>query len=76
MRRRRRRGVAMATGGRDDGGRENVEKEEERRQEEDETETPVDRQLQRRHDLSLSRVNKFLLSSGKVKKRRKRGKVF
>lgn len=51
---RRRRGVAMATGGRDDGGREDVEKEEERSQEEDETETPVDGQLQRRHDRSLS----------------------
>lgn len=58
----------MVTGGRDDGGRENVEKEEERVEEEDETETPVDRQLQRRH--YLSQVFNTCLTScrGKVEK--------
>lgn len=53
------RDVAMATSGRDDGGRENVEKEEERSEEEDETQTPVDGQLQRRHDQSQVSVISF-----------------
>lgn len=46
--------IAMVTGGRDNGGSENVEKEEERTKDKDESETPVDGQLQRRHHLCQS----------------------